>query len=116
MSNEFLDFAKKNNLHDSDYMFEGVYNIKHNGIVLYESESETNLNSLNKQEILCFKGNTVLLSVNKETNNIRTFKVLKFDLIKYILFAINNIYNCNLKFQDYGRKENIIGKKPYRFL
>jgi len=116
MSNEFLDFAKKNNLHDSDYMFECVYNTKHNGIVLYESESETNLNSLNKQEILCFKGNTVLLSVNKETNNIRTFKVLKFDLIKYILFAINNIYNCNLKFQDYGRKENIIGKKPYRFL
>lgn len=116
MSNEFLEFAKENNFSVTDYMSSGVYNSRHNGIAEYVSESESNLNLLNKKEMLCFKGNTVFLTIKKENNSIRPFKFLKFDLIKYILFAINNIYNCNLKFQDYGRKTSVIGEKPYRFL
>lgn len=116
MSSEFLKFAKENHLIIQNYMNEGLYNSQHNGIVLYSKDEEENIDSINGKEVFCFKGNPVFVSIKLDDDETKPFKVLKFNIIQYILFAVNNIYNCNLKFQYYGGKTNIVGEKPYRFL
>lgn len=116
ISDDFIEFANNLFININDLIREYIFNKEGTALIQTNIDDDRlDANLYENKYILTFKNKDVCLKINKE-KNIKAFDFLRVDYILYILFEIENIYNCNLTFQTYaGRKEHI-GKEPYQFI
>jgi hypothetical protein len=117
MSNDFINCNLVTEELLDEFMIDVLYNVKNTGFSYYQqNNSRLDLNALNKHKVFTFKNKDIMLNVYDDNTKLNYFKILDPVCVKYILFTLNNIYNCNLTFKTYGGKTYKLGENCYEFL